>query len=209
MLASTAARRAAASALTCACNEPPWESMVTSSGPKPLMRNFHSDFRMQVVHVDVLDLRDPRRLQRGGAADHGQISAAEFLESIERRLPHAALADDQPHAVALHQRPREALHAHRRGGADAERLVAGGIARARIDLAHIGRGVDDGVALEIESRGAAAVEHRDQRGVADAEQRFFERDGIADLQRARLAFVDRHVEHVMRHGITRRRCRRA
>src|SRR6185312_1138798 len=43
MLASTAARRAAASALTCACSELPCESIVTSSGPKPLMRNFHSD----------------------------------------------------------------------------------------------------------------------------------------------------------------------
>ncbi len=50
---------------------------------------------MQVVHVDVLDRLDPGGLQRGGAADHGEIGAAEFLERVERRRPHAAFADDQ------------------------------------------------------------------------------------------------------------------
>src|SRR5262249_14237331 len=40
-LARTSSRRANAAALTAACSEPPCESMLTSSGPKPLMRNFH------------------------------------------------------------------------------------------------------------------------------------------------------------------------
>ena len=111
---------------------------------------------MQVVHVDLLDRLDPGGLQRRRAADHREISAAEIAEGVERRLSHAAFADDELDAVALHQRPREALHAHRRGGADAQRLVAGRIAGARIDLAHIGRGVHDRVALEVEARGAAA-----------------------------------------------------
>ena len=56
---------------------------------------------MQVVHIDFFDRLDPGGLQRRGAADHGQISAAEFLEGIERRRPHAAFADDQLDAVAL------------------------------------------------------------------------------------------------------------
>ncbi len=199
MLASTAARRAAASALTCACSEPPCESMVTSSGPKPLMRNFHKDSRDAGRPVDLLDRLDPGGLQRRGAADHGQVSAAQIAEGLERGLAHAALADDQLDAVAFHQRPREAFHAHRGGGADAERLVAGGVAGARVDLAHIGRGVDDGMALEVEARGASAVEHRDQRGIANAEQRLLERDGVADAKRAYLLVADRHVEDVVRH----------
>ncbi len=164
---------------------------------------------MQVVHVDVLDLRDPGGLQRGGAADHGQIGAAEIAEGVERRLSHAAFADDQLDAFALHQSLREALHAHRCGGADAERLITGRVARARIDLAHIGRGVHHRVALQVEARGAVAVEHGDQRGVADAEQRLFQRHGVADFQRARLRVGDRHVEHVVGHRLTRRRCRPA
>ncbi len=39
--ARMASRRPSAAALTSACSEPPCESIVTSSGPKPLMRNFH------------------------------------------------------------------------------------------------------------------------------------------------------------------------
>ena len=43
------------------------------------------------------------------------------------------------------------------------------------------------------------VEHRDQVGVADAEQGFFERDGVADLQRAHLRFGDGRFEDVVGH----------
>ena len=50
------------------------------------MRNFHKDFGIEIVEIDVLDGFDPCRLQRGGAADNGQISAAEIAEGVERVL---------------------------------------------------------------------------------------------------------------------------
>ena len=68
-------------------------------------------FRMQIVEIDILDLLDPGGLQRRRAADDRQIGAAEFRERSERVGSHAALADDDAHALALHQRAREPLHA--------------------------------------------------------------------------------------------------
>ena len=127
---------------------------------------------VEVVHVDLLDRLDPGGLQRRGAADHGEIGAADVAEGVERALPHAALADDDADALALHQRPGEALHALRGGGADAHRLIAGRAFVGDRHLAHVRRGVDHGVALHVEDGFAVAVEHRDQVGVADAEQRF-------------------------------------
>src|SRR4051812_39260143 len=59
-------------------------------------------FRMQVVEIDVLDLLDPGGFQRGGAADDGEIGATELSERGKRPLAHAALADDDAHALALH-----------------------------------------------------------------------------------------------------------
>jgi hypothetical protein len=56
------------------------------------------------------------------------------------------------------------------------------------------------VPLEVEARGAPAVEHGDERGVADAEQRLLQHDGVADPQGARLRFSYRHLEGVVRHG---------
>jgi hypothetical protein len=44
------------------------------------MRKRHSALGVQVVQVDVLDLLDPGGLQRGGAADDGQVGAAQFGE---------------------------------------------------------------------------------------------------------------------------------
>ena len=38
--------------------------------------------------------------QRRRAADHREIGAAEVAEGVERVLPHAALADDDAHAVS-------------------------------------------------------------------------------------------------------------
>ena len=70
--------------------------------------------------------------------------------------------------------------------------VAGRVLVRALDAAHVRRGVDDGVAVEIEARAPAAVEHVDLRRVADAEQRALEGHGVADAQRADLALVDRH-----------------
>ena len=56
----------------------------------------------------------------------------------------------------------------------------------------------DSVAFEIETRGAAFIEHRDQGRVANAEQSFFKCHRVADVQRARLLFGDRHLEDMMR-----------
>ena len=117
-------------------------------------------FGMQVVHLDVLDRLDPGGLQRRCTADHGEIGAAELAEGGERLRPHAAFADDDAHAFALHQRIGEALHPHRGGGADAERLVSGRRLPARpVNLAHIRRGVNDGMALQVEAVLLPAVEH--------------------------------------------------
>src|SRR3954470_24631421 len=82
-------------------------------------------FRVEVVHVDLLDRFDPGGLQRSRAADHREIGAADVAEGVERALPHSALADDDADALTLHQRAGEALHALRCGGADAHRFVAG------------------------------------------------------------------------------------
>src|ERR1041385_4893670 len=135
-------------------------------------------FRVEVVEVDVLDGFDPGGLERRGAADDGEVHAAHFAEGIRRVFPQAALADDDPHPVFAHQRPGEALHAVARGGADAERLVARGISRARLHLAHIGRGMDYRVAGEVEPGFAAAIEHVNLGRVADAEERATERDSV-------------------------------
>src|SRR3569833_2960944 len=81
-------------------------------------------FRVEVVHVDLLDRLDPGGLQRRRAPDHGEVGAANVAEGSERTLPHAALADDDADALALHQRAREARHTLRGGGTNAERLVA-------------------------------------------------------------------------------------
>src|SRR5215469_4210692 len=40
--------------------------------------------RMQVVEIDILDRLDPGRLQRGGAADDGEIRTAQLAKRSER-----------------------------------------------------------------------------------------------------------------------------
>ena len=111
--------------------------------------------RIHVVEVHVLDRLDPGGLQGGGPADDGQVGAAQFAEGGLRVLLQAALADDEANAVLAHERAREALHARRGGRADADRLVARRELRRLRDLAHVGRGVDDGVAARGRSASAA------------------------------------------------------
>src|SRR5688572_19347147 len=57
---------------------------------------------IEVVQVDVLDLLDPGRFQRGRAADHREIDAAQVPERRRRAFAQAALADDDARAVFLH-----------------------------------------------------------------------------------------------------------
>src|SRR5688500_7798703 len=45
---------------------------------------FPQRFRIEVVEVDVFDGLDPGGLERGGAADDGDIRSAEVLERLER-----------------------------------------------------------------------------------------------------------------------------
>jgi hypothetical protein len=165
---------------------------------------------VQVVQVDVLDLLDPGGFQRGGAADDGQVGAAQVGEGLRRAVAQAALADDQSHALALHQRPREAFHPIGRGGADAHRRVARGMLGAGRHLAHVGRGVDHGMAAQVQPR-AAAVEHVDLRRVANAVERALQRHGVVDAQRAHLRLGDRHLQFVVGHrsgAPVRSRCSR-
>ena len=54
---------------------------------------------VEVVEVDVLDLLDPGRLERRGAADDREVDAAQLAERRLRAFAQAALADDDAHAV--------------------------------------------------------------------------------------------------------------
>ena len=78
---------------------------------------------IEIVEIDLLDLLDSRRLERSRTADDGEIDAADILERRLRCGEEPALADHDAHAVLLHQRSREALHACARRGADADRRV--------------------------------------------------------------------------------------
>ena len=154
---------------------------------------------VQVVEIDVLDLLDPCRLQRRSAANNGEIHATDVLERGLRCGKQPAFTYHDAHAVLLHQRAREALHARAGRGAYADRLVTG---RMRHGLAHppdVGCGMDHRVALEVEARRAATVEHVDERRITDAEKRLVQRDGIVDLQFAHVGFGHRHVEIVVGH----------
>src|SRR5258706_2491683 len=156
-------------------------------------------FGMEVVEVDVLDRLDPGRFQRRGAADDRQIGAAGSLEHLERPGAEPALADDEPHPQAFQEGLREALHASRGGGADAQWRVTRGMRRGDRPLPHIGGGVDRGMAAQVESGLAAPVEECDQVRVANAEKRSLEGHRVVHAQRADLALGNRRREDVVGH----------
>ena len=84
---------------------------------------------MEVVHVDVLDRLDPGRLQRGGAADDGEIGTAEVAKRGERAGPMPPLPTMiRTPSRSISGRVKRSIRI-RGGGADAERLVAGGPVR--------------------------------------------------------------------------------
>src|SRR5687768_8072226 len=96
------------------CNDQRAEAVDTES-PQGL--------RIEVVEVYVLDRLDPGGLERGRAADDGEIGSTKILECIQRLRTQAALADHQAHAVLLQKRPRETLHAIAGSRADAQRRI--------------------------------------------------------------------------------------
>ena len=154
-------------------------------------------FGIEIVEIDVLDRLDPGRLaappRRRRSRDRRRRGRGTRRASS---APHAALADDDAHAVALHQRPREALHARDRGRADADRRVAGRVLRRRFATRlHVRRGVDDRMALAGRSR---VVRPRSNMWISVASRMPnsvpFERDGVADAERAHLRLGDRHLE---------------
>ena len=59
--------------------------------------------------------------------------------------------------------------------------------------------MDDGVAIQVETRAAPFVEQGNVAGVANAKQRFLQRDRVADAKLAYLFFGYRHGEVVVRH----------
>src|SRR5688500_4028603 len=141
--------------------------------------------RIEVVEVDVLDRFDPRRLQRGRAADDREVGAAQLPEGLQRLLAQAALSDNEAHAVLAHERPGKALHAIACRSADADRGIAARMGVASLHLAHVGRGMDHRMAGKVEAGLASAIEHVDLRRVADAEQRTAQGHRVVDVQRPR------------------------
>src|SRR5437763_7427346 len=78
--------------------------------------------RHQVLPSDLLDLLDLRRLERGRAADDGEIDHSEPLHRLDRLVREAALAADRAHAVSVAERLGEPHHPRTRGGAGADRV---------------------------------------------------------------------------------------
>src|SRR6059058_1602631 len=86
----------------------------------------------QLLPGDLLDLLDLRRLERRGAADDREVDHPVLAHRLDRLVRKAALAADPPHAVSRPQRLREADHARRRRGADADRVVAAVVSLADV-----------------------------------------------------------------------------
>src|SRR5262245_45055087 len=59
--------------------------------------------RIEVVEIHVLDRLDPGGFQGGSAAHDGEIGTAELPEGGGGAFAHAALADDEAHAVLHHE----------------------------------------------------------------------------------------------------------
>ena len=142
---------------------------------------------------------DPGGFQSRRPANDGEIHTAELTERRKGILAQTALADDDAHTELSHERSSEALHAIRGCGAHANRLVAGGESRARLDFSHVRRGVDYRMAAQVETRGAAAIEQVDLRRVANAVERALQRDRIVDPQRPHLRFGNRCGQFMMCH----------
>ena len=78
----------------------------------------------EVLPLDLLDLLDLRRLERGGAADDREVHHPEPAHRLDRLVWQTALAADRPDAVVPSERLSEAHHARARSRTDAHLLVA-------------------------------------------------------------------------------------
>src|SRR5215204_6579961 len=133
---------------------------VDSDGERPEVP--HSELPEALGHEllpgDLFDLLDLRRLERGRAADDGEVDHAEALHRLDRLVRQAALPADRAHAVLRAEPFREAHHARRRRRADADLLVLAGT-----ELADTRRGVKQERAVEVHRRLDALVEDADLR----------------------------------------------
>src|SRR5262245_26106375 len=77
----------------------------------------------ELLPVDLFDLLDLRRLERGRAADDREVDHPEALHRLDRLVGETALAADRSHPVLRAEPLREAHHARARRRPDAELLV--------------------------------------------------------------------------------------
>src|SRR5512133_1978444 len=101
----------------------------------------------ELLPVDLFDLFDLRRLERGRAADDREVDHPQALHRLDCLVREAALAADRAHAVLLAQRLGEAHHPRARRRPDADRVIA-----AVVALAHVRRGVQQERAAQVHRR---------------------------------------------------------
>src|SRR5213083_237578 len=82
----------------------------------------------QLLPGHLLDLLDLRRLERGGAADDGEVDHPLAAHRLDRLVREAALAADGADAVLGAEGLGEADHAGGGGGTDADWVVAAVVA---------------------------------------------------------------------------------
>src|SRR5690242_6366513 len=152
---------------------------VDADGERPEV--LHPELPQALGHEllprDLLDLLDLRGLQRGGAADDGEVHHPELLHRGDRLVGEAALTADSAHAVLGAERLGEAHHARARRRADADLLVL-----AVVQLAHTRRSVQEERAAEIHRRLDPLVEDPDLGAVADADDVALHRHLVAGAE---------------------------
>src|SRR5579872_4515161 len=153
----------------------------------------------ELLPVDLFDLLDLRRLERGRAADDREVDHPQPVHRLDRLVREASLAADRPHAVLPAERLGEAHHAGARRRADADLLVP-----ALRDLANVRSRVEQERAGEVHRRRLALVEDADLGAIADADDVALDGDLVArpeleDLLRIR----DRERHLVLRHHASR------
>src|SRR4051812_5667359 len=174
---------------------------VDADGERPEV--LHSELPEALGHqlfpVDLLDLLDLRRLERGRTADDREVDHPVLAHRLDRLVGKPALAADGADAVLLAERLGEAHHARRRGRPDSHLLVL-----AFANLAHVRRGVQQEGAVEVERRLDALVEDADLRAVADADDVTVDEHLVAGAQLADRRFVRGKDEAFRTHGRTPR-----
>src|ERR687891_1667716 len=98
----------------------------------------------ELLPVDLLDLLDLGRLERGRAADDGEVDHPVPAHRLDRLVGQTALAENGAHAVVAAERLREPDHPLARRRSDADLLVA-----AVVELADARRRVQEERAREV------------------------------------------------------------